>query len=126
MRQLIYSVRKKILIVLPVLFFIISCQKPISWPDTGTNPVTPPITEIKVNDNETVIASVQGIVVNENNVPVQGATVKSGTKTTTTDRHGVFRFSNISLSKANGTVKVEHNGYFNAYRTFIYNSRTNS
>lgn len=66
-----------------------------------------------------VTASVHGIIVNKNNIPVQGATVKSGLNTTTTDRYGIFRFSTIRLSKANGTVKVEQNGYFNAFRTFV-------
>jgi len=102
---------------------IISCQKPINRtdpaPNPNPNPNPNPTTEVQVNDNEMVTASVRGIVVNENNVPVQGATVKSGVNTTTTDRYGIFRFSNISLSKANGTVKVEQNGYFNAFRTFV-------
>jgi len=102
-----------------MLLAVISCQKPISRVDPAPNPNPNPTTETQVNDNEMVTASVRGVVVNENNIPVQGATVKSGSNTTTTDRYGVFRFSNISLSKANGTVKVEQNGYFNAFRTFV-------
>lgn len=98
----------------------IGCQREIKEvPGTNPNPNPNPGTETPVNDNEMVTASVLGVVVNENNVPVQGATVKSGTNTTTTDRHGMFRFSNISLSKANGAVNVEHNGYFKAFRTFV-------
>jgi hypothetical protein len=74
--------------------------------------------EAQVYDSIMITASVFGVVVNENNIPLQGATVKSGTQTTITDLYGSFRFSNISLSKANGTVSVEQNGYFKAYRTF--------
>ena len=66
-----------------------------------------------------VSASVRGTVVDENNRPVQGATVSSGTNTTTTDRYGSFRFNNINLSKANGYVKVTKTGYFTGSRTFI-------
>jgi hypothetical protein len=59
------------------------------------------------------------VVVDENNQPVQGATVKSGANTTTTDRYGVFRFNNIQLSKENGYVRVEKAGYFNGNRSFV-------
>jgi hypothetical protein len=101
-----------------LFLFLSACQREIKEVP-GSNPNPNPGTETPVNDNEMVTASVLGVVVNENNVPVQGAIVKSGTNTTTTDRHGMFRFSNISLSKANGRVKVEQNGYFTAYRTFV-------
>jgi hypothetical protein len=99
-----------------IIVLVFGCQRSVDNPNPNPNPN--PGGGTPVNDNEMVTASVFGVVVNENNVPVQGATVKSGTQTTTTDRYGIFRFSNISLSKANGTVKVEQSGYFNAYRTF--------
>ncbi len=117
--MLLSSSFKKVSITVFIVISFFSCQKPIEWPEDVLNPGPAPVTEVQVNDNELVIASVQGIVVNENNVPVQNATVKSGSQTTTTNRYGVFRFSNINLSKANGSVKVEYNGYFNAFRTFI-------
>ncbi len=119
MNQLISFMKTFLTITAVMLLVFVSCQKPINRIDPIPNPNPNPTTEAQVNDNEMVTASVNGIIVNENNIPVQGATVKSGANTTTTDRYGRFRFSNISLSKANGTVKVEQNGYFNAYRTFI-------
>jgi len=94
------------------------CQRELKDNGSNPNPNPNPGTETPVNDNIMVTASVFGVVVNENNIPVEGATVKSGAQTATTDRYGSFRFSNISLSKANGTVSVEQNGYFKAYRTF--------
>lgn len=102
-----------LLLVLTAGLFFISCQREIKWPEqpTGTN-------ETAVNDAERVTGGVNGIIVNENNQPVAGATVRSGTNTTTTDRYGVFQFRNIHLSKANGTVSVEKNGYFKSYRSF--------
>ncbi|MBL7741355.1 MAG: hypothetical protein JNK14_19175 [Chitinophagaceae bacterium] len=103
--------------VLFLSFFLAAgCQPELEDPG-GTPP--PGNNEPAVNDNEMVIAGVRGSVVDENNRPVQGATVSSGTSTTTTDRYGSFVFSNINLSKANGYVKVSKTGYFNGNRTFI-------
>lgn len=105
---------KRVSSLLPVLFLcaIISCQREIR--DTAS-----PGFPSGVNDNITVQAGVRGVVVDENNQPVQGATVKSGANTTTTDRYGVFRFNNIQLSKENGYVRVEKAGYFNGNRSFV-------
>lgn len=95
-------------------FFVMAtgCQREINGPSNNGGGNT------GVNDNEMVIGGVSGIVVDENNMPVVGVTVTSGANSTTTDRYGSFRFRNISLSKANGTVKVVRQGYFTAYRTF--------
>lgn len=104
----------RILALLFILFSFFSCQREIKWPVTpGGNNETP------VNDLEKVTGGVNGIVVDQNNQPVINATVRSGNNTTTTDRYGVFRFSNIQLSKANGTVKVEKTGFFTGYRSFM-------
>ena len=106
-----------ITILLFSLTFILTtgCQQDLENPNPGTG-VTP---TIPVNDNETVTGGINGIVVDENNQPVVGAAVTSGTNSTTTDRYGAFRFRNISLSKANGRVKVVKAGYFNGFRTFV-------
>lgn len=94
-------------------FFIESCQPDLEDP-RGNNPVIP-----GGNDTEMVTGGISGIVVDENNQPVTGATVTSGSASTITDRYGSFRFRNISLSKNNGTVKVVKSGYFNGFRSFI-------
>jgi hypothetical protein len=106
-----------ITIFLLSLTFILNtgCQQDLENPNPGTGGVT----TNPVNDNEAVTGGVNGIVVDENNQPVVGATVTSGASSTTTDRYGAFRFRNISLSKANGTVKVVKAGYFNSFRTFV-------
>lgn len=90
-----------------------ACQREIDDPGG----ITPPTGG--VDDNITVVAGVRGVVVDENSQPVAGATVTSGTNSTTTDRYGVFRFNNINLSKANGYVKVTKAGYFTGSRTFV-------
>lgn len=92
------------------VLLITGCQK------EATGPVSTPPPAL---DAEKVSASIRGNVVDENNVPVVGATVTSGSSTTTTDRYGAFRFNNISLSKNNGYVKVSKNGYFVGSRSFL-------
>jgi hypothetical protein len=97
------------------LFFTMGCQRDKVISDPGIN-------EPVVNDNEIVVGGIRGTVINENNQPVVGAIVSSGTNTTMTDSHGSFSFSNINLSKANGYVKVTKTGYFNGSRSFISNA----
>jgi hypothetical protein len=79
---------------------------------SNTNPEAP------VDDAITVNASITGMVVNENNVPVAGVQVQSGSNSATTNANGIFQFRNITMSKNNAVVKVVRNGYFTAFRTF--------
>jgi hypothetical protein len=99
-----------LLIIILALVCFTNCQKEVDSPFSNSGTV--------VNDAEKVTGGINGIVVDENNDPVEGLTVVSGSATTTTDRYGAFRFRNIQLSKANATVKVTRPGYFNSYRTF--------
>lgn len=101
---------KALLYLLIGVVIINSCKK-----SDGSGSPAEPI----YDDNETVTASVNGIVVNDNNIPVQGATVKLGTQTLTTDNYGMFRFQHISISKNNGYINVTRAGYFNGNRSFI-------
>jgi len=71
--------------------------------------------------DQTVTASLQGRVVDENGIPVQGAVVTSGVATTSTDINGLFSFSNISMSSRFGYVKVVKQGYFTGSRSIITN-----
>jgi hypothetical protein len=82
------------------------------------NDTLPPV-ETPVSDVETVQASVTGIVVNENNIPVQGAIVTLGSNTATTDLYGMFSFKNKSISKNNTHIKVTKAGYFNGNRSLM-------
>jgi hypothetical protein len=68
---------------------------------------------------QSMSASAYGIVLDENNMPVEGATVKAGSKTTTTDAQGVFRINGFSAYKNLGYVKVEKVGYFLGSRSFV-------
>jgi len=100
------------LLALPLaLLLYYSCEKS----DKGDPPKNPP-------DN--ITAEVYGRVTDNDNVPVQGATVIAGTATTTTDVNGYFRIRNASLHKTNGFIKVEKEGYFQGSRTFTPNAGT--
>ena len=99
------------------LFVFIACNKDSSGSssNTSTNPNHIPA-------DQTVTASLQGRVLDENGLPMQGASVSSGTATTTTDVNGVFTFQNISLSSRFGFVKVVKQGYFTGSRSIITNA----
>jgi hypothetical protein len=116
-KSLLYPSGIFLFILSLTLFLTPGCQRDLKDPGGNVNP--PGNTGTPVDDNIMVTGSLRGTVVDENNRPVQGAIVASGTNTTTTDRYGGFRFNNINLSKANGYVKVTKTGYFNGSRTFI-------
>lgn len=92
-----------------ILAINISCQREVkeTIPSGGTG------------DEITVTAGIRGVVVDEHDQPVSGATVRSGNNTATTDRYGVFRFNNIQLSEENGYLKAEKAGYFTGFRSFV-------
>ena len=118
-KNLLYLTGIALLISSLSIFFATGCQRELKDPSGNGNPNPPTNSGNTVNDNITVVGSVLGSVVDENNRPVTGATVTSGNKTTTTDRYGAFRFNSINLSKANGYIKVTKPGYFMGTRTFI-------
>lgn len=97
-------------------FVMVSCQKEVSDDLPGGPTPTPPVL---VDDGPRVSASVSGFVVDENNIPVSGATVNAGGTTTTTNRYGAFTIYNVQLSKTNGYVQVTKPGYFTGSRSFL-------
>ncbi len=115
-KQSLYRNISFLFLLISSIFLFNACQREIEGGGAPTPTPTPP--GPVVNDAIMVTGGVNGIVVDENNQPVAGVTVTSGTASTTTDRYGAFKFRNISLSKANATVKVIKNGYFNAFRSF--------
>ena len=92
---------------------LLSCQKEAKTDD----PVTGGGTGTVVNPTP-VQGNVTGKVVDSNNNPVAGATVKAGGNTTTSDSRGLFRFNNIQLDKYSTVVTVEKSGFFKGYRVF--------
>ena len=98
-----------------VLIVFVACNKTTSTSSSfNSNPNHIP-------PDQTVTASLQGRVVDENGIPVQGAVVTSGAATTSTDINGVFSFTGISMSSRFGFVKVVKQGYYTGSRSIITN-----
>jgi hypothetical protein len=115
---------KKTIVSLVILAAAISaglfaCNKYDSSANTNTNTNTIPA-EI------TVTASVQGRVIDQDGIPVQGAAVSSGTASVSTDLNGIFTFSKISLSSRFGYVQASKSGYFTGSRSIITNAGDSS
>nr|AUN35684.1 RTX toxin-related Ca2+-binding protein [uncultured bacterium] len=102
-----------ILVCCTVIVF--SCKKNIDTPA-----VTPPATNSGFNIPAAtpVTGRISGIVVDENNAPVQNAEVIFGGTTYTTDTKGFFHINNVVLDKYVTTVTVNKAGYFKAVRAF--------
>lgn len=75
---------------------------------------------------EYVTASIQGKIVDENELPVSGATVKAGSLSVTTNASGLFNLSNISVDKHAGMVTVEKEGYFKGIKTIVVTPNKNN
>ncbi|MEO6406998.1 MAG: hypothetical protein ABIY51_07520 [Ferruginibacter sp.] len=107
------------IIVAIISFFVIftGCQKEISYSTTGI--VKDSTINYKVDDALQVIASVNGVVLDENNLPSPGATVRCGNQTMVTNSMGIFFFKNVSVSKNNGSITISKNGYFKGTRNFL-------
>jgi hypothetical protein len=103
-----------ILIVTAAMILVaIACNKSSSsGTTTNSNPNNIPAEQI-------VTASLQGRVVDENGVPVEGAAVTSGTASTTTDVNGIFSFSAISMSSRFGYAQATKAGYFTGSKSII-------
>jgi hypothetical protein len=104
-----------LIITAAMILIAVACNKNSSTgTTTNSNPNNIPAEQI-------VTASVQGRVVDENGIPVEGAAVTSGTAAATTDVNGVFSFSAISMSSRFGYVEATKSGYFTASRSIITN-----
>lgn len=101
-----------------ILLFFSACQKEIRFGNSGSVPGT-------IINPSPVSGNLAGKVLDENNNPVAGATVRTGSQTVSTDARGLFRFNNAQLDKYASLVTVEKIGYFKSYRVFSASSGTN-
>ncbi len=102
------------LLLLSSALLYLSCKKDI---DT----VVPPVDNFpgfSIPAASPVTGRITGIVVNENNVPVQNADVVLAGTTYQTDANGSFQTGNVQLDKYVTTVTVNKIGYFKAIRSF--------
>ncbi len=68
---------------------------------------------------ENVTTSLRGQVQDENQQPVEGATVKLGNLTTTTNQFGHFFFKNKTMNSRGQLIKIDVPGYFPGSRRFF-------
>lgn len=78
------------------------------------------------NTGETVTATVQGNILDENGQPAAGVTIRVGTKATITDAKGFFRILKATLNKSAAVVTAERTGYFKSYRSFVATTGANN
>ncbi|MFP5470634.1 MAG: carboxypeptidase-like regulatory domain-containing protein [Bacteroidia bacterium] len=63
-------------------------------------------------------ASFSGIVVDESNNPISGASVNIEDYSATTNEYGIFVFENVNIPEKNAFLKVTKSGYLRGSRTF--------
>ncbi len=106
------------IISLILILFLAACkpEPPIDIID--------PIPEADLLENydpiiENITTSLRGQVIDENQEPVEGAVVKMGNLTTTTNQFGHFFFKNKTMNSKGQLVKVAVDGYFPGSRRFF-------
>ncbi|MEP7170831.1 MAG: carboxypeptidase-like regulatory domain-containing protein, partial [Bacteroidota bacterium] len=91
------------------IFFIFSCQKDKTY-NAGES-----------NNLKTTIA---GIVLDESNAPLNGATVSAYGQTATTNQYGTFVLKNLFVNKDRCVLQFSKTGFFNRAQGFIASSNT--
>ncbi len=108
-----YTSVSLVLLLLCLSIFFYACKKDLSKENelkTDTNTVD---LTTKIN------TSVSGFVTDENNNPVQYATVTAGSKTTSTNSFGFFEIKNEMLVRNAAFVTIEKQGYFKGTKTWM-------
>ena len=105
--------------LLGLLFLLVfsACNKdsdPIVDP-----PIEPPVVTEWEPRVENVTASLQGLVVDQNNEALIDATVTLNGSTTTTNDYGHFFFTNVEMNSKGAYVTIEKEGFFEGSRRFF-------
>jgi len=90
---------KKTILILNLLLLFISCSKNS---DSSSSPI---------NGNLTI----NGVVVDENNIPINGAVVKCGSSLGNTNSNGEYTLTNVVFQER-VVVEVNATGFFDGYR----------
>lgn len=77
------------------------------------------ITEVGGVPVVNVESSVLGVVIDENKLPVEGATVSLGNVILGTNREGLFQIDEALMNAKGTLIKVEKVGYFTGYKKFL-------
>ncbi len=96
-------------------FFIASCKKSDLVSDD-------PLFQSENKFTTTVQANITGRIVDQNDEPVNGATVIAGSARVSTDINGEFLLTEVNIPANAGLIKVIKAGFFTGYRTIPVNS----
>ena len=102
--------KKIILLILAGILVFSACKK---------DPVPTPTPSVNNRNFSEITTSVAGLVMDENNQVVSGATISFGQKMTTTDDNGIFKIDNVTVPENRAFVTVSKDGYFTGSRTFF-------
>ncbi|MFY0253095.1 hypothetical protein ACDQ55_03990 [Chitinophaga sp. 30R24] len=111
---------KKLWLPLLAIGLFMACDKEMATTDNppvmnnGNKPVAP----VSPVPPKEVSSSIQGIILDENNLPLAGAQVAYGNTTVPSAADGSFHINNVMVKEAAAVVAVQKSGYFNGYRTF--------
>ena len=94
------------LLLLVSFMFFSGCKKDKKETPTPTNPTTTSVT-------------LTGNVIDVNNTPLSGVTVKVGTTTTTTNSDGSFYLSNVTVPISRFVVEFSSSGFFTLVRSAV-------
>lgn len=83
-------------------------------------------TEYKFDLGKSVNRAFKGLIVNEENQPLAGVTVKMSGKSTTTDASGMFTLSNVPVKERFAYLTAEKAGYLSGSRTLMTHESLNT
>ena len=112
----LFTQKIKLTVAIIALLGTVSCQKEINETIDGNS--TDNISSHTPDLTTRINSSVSGFVTDENDAVVNGATVRFGSASTTTDKYGYFQFKDISVVKDAAVVTVEKSGYFHGIKTY--------
>ena len=108
---------KKLSLIGMLFLAFFACREDIDETNPTTNTTEPPIILSEYEpEMDIVTGTIFGLVYDENNTPVQSATVNYEGKTFTTDEEGRFIISNEALDRQGTFFTVEADGYFRGSR----------
>ena len=107
----------RLLCIVIVLPFFISCQKDVK----GTDSIIDPISPIIPADLTTKVtaSTISGFITDGNDIAVKDASVKIGTSTVLSDKYGYFEVRNMQVIQNAAVVTVTKTGFFKGIKTFI-------
>lgn len=85
-----------------------------------------PTTEYKFDLGKSVNRAFKGLIVNEENLPLAGVTVKMSGKSTITDANGMFTLSNVPVKERFAYLTAEKAGYLSGSRTLMTHESLNT